>query len=58
MLTGGGGAIAPAVEQIASASQVTGICYRSGNLKLGEKYVFCQLLLVNFTEFYRAAIDK
>ena len=54
MLTAG--AIAPAVEQI--ASPVTGICPRSGSLKLGENYVICQLLLVNFTELYRAAIDK
>ena len=54
MLTGE--AISPAVEQI--ASPVTGICPRSGNLKLGENYVFWQLLPVNFTEYYRAAIDK
>ena len=40
MLTAG--AIAPAVEQI--ASPVTGICPRSENLKLYVNYVPCNLL--------------
>ena len=38
------GAIAPAVEQI--ASPVTGICPRSENLKFYVNYVPCNLLLV------------